>query len=55
MNATIEYGSFLIHGLSNSQKVLIQKIQLKALKRTLGLRFSTPANNVFGDAKIPPL
>jgi hypothetical protein len=48
-----EYGNFLIHGLPNSQKVLIEKIQLKALERVLGLRSSTPANIVLGEANIP--
>jgi hypothetical protein len=55
VRARTEYGSFLIHGLSNFQKVLIEKIQLKALERVLGLRCSTPANIVLGEAKIPPL
>jgi hypothetical protein len=35
VRARIEYGSFLIHGLSNSQKALIEKIQLKANKIAL--------------------
>jgi hypothetical protein len=54
VRARTEYGSFLIHGLSNSQKVLIEKIHLKVLKKALRLRFSTPTNNVLllGDAKI---
>jgi hypothetical protein len=50
----IEYGSFLIHGLANSQKVPIENIQLKVLKTTLGLRSSTPVNIVLGEAKFPP-
>jgi hypothetical protein len=49
------YGSFLIQGLYKPQKVLIKKTQLKALKRTVGLRSSTPANIVLGEAKIPPM
>jgi hypothetical protein len=55
VRARTEYGSFLIHGLSNSQKVIIEKIQLKALKRALRLRSSAPANIVLWEAKIPPL
>lgn len=55
MTARIEYGSTFIHGPSNSQEVLIEKIQLKALKMVLGLRFSTPANIVLREANIPPL
>jgi hypothetical protein len=54
VRARIEYGSFLIHGLYNSQNVLIKNIHLKALKRVLGLRSSTPAN-VLGKARVPPL
>jgi hypothetical protein len=55
VRARIEYGRLLSHGLSNSQKVLIEKIQLKTFKRALGLRSSTPANIVLGEAKIPSL
>jgi hypothetical protein len=46
VRARIEYGDFLIHVLSNSQKTLPEKIQLKVLKSALGLRSSTPANIV---------
>jgi hypothetical protein len=55
VRARIEYGSFLIHILSHSQKVLIEKIQFKALKMALGQRFSIPANILLGEAKTPPL
>jgi hypothetical protein len=48
LRARIEYGSFLIHSLSNSQKVLIEKIQFKALTMALGQRSSTPANFLWG-------
>jgi hypothetical protein len=33
IRARTEYGRFLIHGLSDSQNVPIEKIQLKALRR----------------------
>jgi hypothetical protein len=55
MKARTDYGSFLIHGLCNSQTVLIEKIQLKALKRALRLRSSASVNIVLGEAKIPLL
>jgi hypothetical protein len=55
MRTRTEHGSFLIHGLSNSQKVQIKTIQLKAIKTALGLRTSTPANIVTGGGQIPPL
>jgi hypothetical protein len=35
VRARIEYGSFLSHGASHSQKAQIEKIQLKTLKRAL--------------------
>jgi hypothetical protein len=54
MRARIECGSFLIHVLYNSQKVLIKKTQLKALKKALGLRSSTLANIVLGRPKFAP-
>jgi hypothetical protein len=38
LRAGFEKISFLIRALSNSSKVLIEKIQLKALKRALGLQ-----------------
>jgi hypothetical protein len=55
VRARIEYGGFLIHGLSNSQKALLEIIQLKSLKSALGLRSLTPANIVLEEAKIPLL
>jgi hypothetical protein len=55
VRAENEYGSFLIHSLSITHKVLIEKIQLKAFQGAVGLRTSRPADIVLGEAKILPL
>lgn len=55
IRSRIEYGGFLLHGLTKEQSLKLERIQLKALRLALGYRTSTPTNVILAEAKLPPL
>lgn len=54
VRARLDYGCFILNGLSKNQRIKLDRIQYKTL-RFLGLRKSTPTNFILAEAKEPPL
>jgi len=55
VRSRLDYGSFILHGITKTQKIKLDRIQFKALKIVLGLRMSTPSNFVLAESKEPSL
>lgn len=55
VRSRLNYGCFILNGLSRNQRIKLDRIQYKALRIVLGLRKSTPTNFILAEAKEPPL
>lgn len=55
VRSRLDYGCFILSGLSRNQRIKLDRIQYKALRIVLGLRKSTPTNFILAEAKEPPL
>ena len=51
---TVEYGSFIMNVNNETIKDKIVKIQVKALRKIMGYRMSTPKNVILAESKEPP-
>ena len=55
IQSRLEYGSFLFSNLNNKEKDNLVKIQVKALRVSLGYMMSTPKNVILAEAKVMPI